>query len=241
MTFRLIDTHCHFEPGDDAPALLADAAAAGVGVLAVGGSPALNAAAAASGTWFAHGLDWSAEGAPGPLPGDPRLVAVGELGFDFHWKGPETADAQRALFEAQAAQARARGLPVIVHTREADDLTLSALRAAALPRAGVIHSFTGGLALARACLDLGYFISFSGILTFRNAGALREVARHVPADRLLVETDSPYLAPVPHRGARNRPALVAATAACLAGLRGLRPEALAEQTTANAARLFGLS
>ena len=235
----LIDTHCHFEPEDNAAELIADAAAADVRVLAVGGSTALNAAAAASGAPFAHGFDWSEDAPPTPPPENPRLVAIGELGFDFHWKGPETADAQRARFDLQAGFARERDLPIIIHTREADDLTLSALRAADLPRTGVIHSFTGDKTLARACLDLGYCISFSGILTFRNADALREVARWLPADRILVETDSPYLAPVPHRGKRNRPAFVAATAACLAELRGLSLPALADLTTANALRLFG--
>ena len=235
----LIDTHCHFEPEDDAAALLAEAAAADVRVLAVGGSTALNAAAAASGAPFAYGFDWSDDAPPTPPPESPRLVAIGELGFDFHWKGPETADAQRERFDLQAGFARERDLPIIVHTREADDLTLAALRAADLPRTGVIHSFTGDKALARACLDLGYYISLSGILTFRNADALREVARWLPADRILVETDSPYLAPVPHRGKRNCPAFVAATAACLAELRGLTLPALADLTTANALRLFG--
>ena len=235
----LIDTHCHFEPEDNAAELIDDAAAADVRVLAVGGSTALNATAAASGAPFAHGFDWSEDAPPTPPPESPRLVAIGELGFDFHWKGPETADAQRARFDLQANFARERDLPIIVHTREADDLTLSALRAADLPRTGVIHSFTGDKALARACLDRGDCISFSGILTFRNADALREVARWIPADRILVETDSPYLAPVPHRGKRNRPAFVAATAACLAELRGLSLPALADLTTANALRLFG--
>ena len=235
----LIDTHCHFEPEDDAAALLTEAAAADVRVLAVGGSTALNATAAASGAPFAYGFDWSDDAPPTPPPESPRLVAIGELGFDFHWKGPETADAQRERFDLQAGFARERDLPIIVHTREADGLTLTALRAADLPRTGVIHSFTGDKALARACLDLGYYISLSGILTFRNADALREVARWLPADRMLVETDSPYLAPVPHRGKRNRPAFVAATAACLAELRGLSLPALADLTTANALRLFG--
>lgn len=236
----LIDTHCHFEAGDDALALLREAAACGVRAIAVGGNPALNAAAEASGTWFAQGFDWSCEGAPPPLALKPGLVAIGELGFDFHWKPLESASAQRAAFEAQAAFARAHDLPVIVHTREADALTLETLRALALPRAGVIHSYTGGLPLAKAFLDLGYYISFSGIVTFRNAAALRETARHIPADRILVETDSPYLAPVPHRGQRNRPAYVRATAEVLAALRATPFETFAAQTTANARTLFRL-
>lgn len=240
---RLIDTHCHFEPEDDAGALVAEAAASGVGVLAVGGSVALNQTAAAAGVPYAQGFDWSWEGEAASLPEitvQERLVAVGELGFDLHYaQGAAVEARQREVFERQAAFARANGLPVIIHTREADGLTIEALRAAALPKAGVIHSFTGTeRAFARALLDLGYAISFSGILTFRNAAALREIARYVPEERLLVETDSPYLAPVPFRGRRNRPVYVRATAEALAEIRGVRLEALAEATVCNTLRLF---
>ena len=246
----LIDTHFHFDPEDDAQALIAAAKAVDVEVIAVGGSPEINATALASGAPCALGYDWSnADRDPLPdlaptlasLPADTRLVAIGELGFDFHYaQGPDVARRQRTLFEAQAELARVRALPIIVHTREADEVTLETLKAVALPKAGVIHSYTGGLPFAKQMLDLGYYISFSGIVTFRNANALREVAKAIPADRLLVETDSPYLAPVPHRGQRNQPALVRATAELLADLRGLTPEALAELTTANAKRLFSI-
>lgn len=240
----LIDTHCHFEPEDDASALVAEARAEGVGVIAVGGSPALNATASACGVPFAIGFDWSCEAEAPPTlppPGKAPLVAIGELGFDFHYaQGPDVAARQRANFERQAALARARGLPVIVHTREADGITYETLRALALPRAGVIHSYTGGIPFARRLLDLGYSISFSGIVTFRNADALREVARFVPDDRILVETDAPYLAPVPLRGRRNHPAYVRATADFLASLRGVSREAFADLTTQNAKRLFAL-
>lgn len=249
----LIDTHCHFDPEDDAPALLAEAREAGVEVIAVGGSPANNATARASGAPFAVGFDWSCAEAEDPIATAvdaleeaarqhaARLVAIGELGFDFHYaQGPDVAARQRALFEAQAAVARALECPIIVHTREADALTLETLRALALPKAGVIHSYTGGIPFARQLLDLGYSLSFSGIVTFRNADALREVARFVPDDRILVETDSPYLAPVPLRGRRNRPAYVRATADLLAELRGLPPANFAALTTQNARRLFAL-
>lgn len=239
----LVDTHCHFEPEDNVPALLAEARAGAVRVLAVGGSAALNATALASGAPCALGYDWSfADPEPPPPPTrQSRQVAVGELGFDLHYaQGPEVEARQRTLFEVQAAFAKAQALPVIIHTREADALTLEALREAALPRAGVIHSFTGtDWAFAKALLDLGYCLSFSGILTFRNAAALREVARRVPDDCLLVETDSPYLAPVPFRGERNRPVRVRATAECLAQVRGVAPDRLARLTTENALRLFG--
>lgn len=239
----LIDTHCHFEPEDDSAALLSEAARAYVQVLAVGGSPALNASAEAAGTAFAQGYDWSWE-APTPPPAltlKPGLVAIGELGFDLHYAQGRAVEArQQALFYPQADFARTHHLPVIIHTREADELTLDALRSVDLPQTGVIHSFTGSYPFAKRLLDLGYFISFSGILTFRNATALREVARALPLDRLLVETDCPYLAPVPLRGRRNRPAYIRETAVALAALRGLSPEALAEQTTQNARQLFPL-
>ena len=238
----LVDTHCHFEPADDANALVAEAQACDVRVLAVGGSASLNQTARASGAPFALGYDWSWDGETlPPIASDPAQLAVGELGFDLHYaQGPAVEARQRALFELQADFARSRALPVIIHTREADALTLEALRAAALPRGGVIHSFTGtDPAFAKALLDLGFYLSFSGILTFRNAAKLREIARLVPADRLLVETDSPYLAPVPHRGQRNRPALVRTTAQALADLRQVPFEQLAHETTANAVALFG--
>ena len=241
MTFPpLVDTHCHFEAEDDAPALVAEAAQTAVRVVAVGGNAALNATARAAGVPFATGYDWSLGR---PLSGEELAAvgdgaAVGELGFDLHYvQGAEAERLQRANFELQAERARALGLPVIVHTREADALTLETLCALALPRAGIIHSYTGGRDFAFRLLDLGYFISFSGILTFRNADALREVAKAVPADRLLVETDAPYLAPVPLRGRRNRPAYVRHTAQALADLRGVPLETLAAQLTANAAAL----
>ncbi|MCR1765411.1 TatD family hydrolase, partial [Pseudomonas aeruginosa] len=131
--------------------------------------------------------------------------------------------------------------PVIVHTREARADTLALLREAALPQAGVLHCFTEDWEMARSALDLGFYISLSGIVTFRNADALREVARQVPADRLLVETDSPYLAPIPHRGKPNLPEYVRDVAEFLATLRGVSLETLAEQTTANFHRLFPLA
>lgn len=237
----LIDTHCHFDPEDDAHAIIAEARAEGIDVIAIGGSPALNATAEASGVPFALGFDWSFE-KDEPLhlpPPDAPLVAIGELGFDFHRvQGPDVEKRQRTCFELQANLARERGLPIIVHTREADAITYDTLRTLALPRAGVIHSYTGDIPFARRLLDLGYYISFSGIVTFRNADALREVARFVPDDRILVETDSPYLAPVPYRGRRNRPLYLRATANALAALRNVPQETFAELTTRNAKALF---
>lgn len=236
----LLDTHCHFDPEDNARELLEEAAAQRVGVLAVGGNAVNNQTALDSGAPCACGYDWSCTGVEPTLTRHERMVAVGELGFDFHHGySPEIEADQRERFAVQAEFARREGLPVIIHTREADAVTESALREADLPKTGVIHSFTGDRHVARTLLDLGYFISFSGIVTFRNADLLRDTAKYVPLDRLLVETDSPYLAPVPLRGRRNRPAYVRETVQFLAALRGMTTEDFAALTVANAKRCFG--
>ena len=175
----------------------------------------------------------------------PPPVAVGEIGLDYA-VCELPSGAQRGLFAREVAFAAERGLPVCVHSRAADADTIDVLRSegsGALAddgRLGVLHCFTGDEAFARAVLDLGMYVSFSGILTFRNADALRTVARFVPADRLLIETDCPYLAPVPVRGKVNEPAFVAHTAACLASQRGWTLRETAETTLANARRLFGI-
>ena len=158
---------------------------------------------------------------------------------DYHYE-PESAALQQASFRLHLEAARITGKPVIVHTREARADTLALLREAALPQAGVLHCFTEDWEMAKAALDIGFYISLSGIVTFRNAEALRDVARQVPADRLLVETDSPYLAPVPHRGKPNLPQYVREVAEYLAVLRGVSYETLAEQTSSNFKRLFPL-
>ncbi|GAC1348230.1 MAG: TatD family hydrolase [Myxococcales bacterium] len=169
----------------------------------------------------------------------PGVVAVGECGLDYHYDlSPRPA--QRERFAEQIALAAALAKPVVVHTREADADTADLLRAGLGPAGGVIHCFTGDWSAARRYLDLGLFISLSGVLTFKNAVALREAAAQIPLDRLLVETDAPFLAPIPHRGKRNEPAWVAHTAACLAGLRGLSVEAVEVATTANARRALRL-
>ena len=149
-----------------------------------------------------------------------RAVAVGEIGLDYHYDFSPPA-AQREVFAAQARLAVSRGLPVIIHTREATDDTLDVLRETGAGAGGVMHCFTGTVDEARRALDLGMFISLAGIVTFPKADALREVARFVPEDRLLVETDAPFLAPVPHRGKRNEPAFVMQTIAAVAEARGL--------------------
>jgi len=252
------DTHAHFEgtPAETA-AMMERAWDAGVNrVLAVGGSTALNSGALAVAKAYPANVrvalgfdrDQATSAAPDVFGAALRqlnevhpLAAVGETGLDFHYH-PETADAQRALFVAQLRLADEWRLPVIIHTREADEATLRALdetswRGEGLR--GVVHSFTGDRAFAAQLLDRRLAISFSGIVTFRNAELLRASAAFVPDDRLLIETDTPFLAPVPKRGQSNEPAFVTHVAACLASVRQTTPERIAEITWLNARRLFG--
>lgn len=171
--------------------------------------------------------------------GDVGGVAVGEIGLDYHYDFAPR-DTQLGVFAAQVNLAGSLDRPVVIHTREAMGDTLAVLLEAGPGRVrGVLHCFTGSLEEARQGLDLGLLISFSGIVTFPRAAALREVARFVPHDRLLVETDAPYLAPVPHRGTRNEPAWVAETLAVVAHERSVPVEELAAETTANFGRLIG--
>jgi TatD DNase family protein len=169
----------------------------------------------------------------------PRVIAIGETGLDYYYDHSDRA-AQQALFRRHIAVSRATGLPIIIHTRDAEDDTAAILRdemkQGAFP--ALIHCFTASANFAQIVLDLGLTISLSGIVTFKNAKDLQEIAATIPADRLLVETDAPFLAPVPHRGKVCEPAFVADTASFVADLRGVTPEALAETTTANFRRLF---
>ncbi len=177
------------------------------------------------------------------LAAHPRVVAIGETGLDYYrLNGRSVADMawQRERFAAHIEAARRTGLPLVVHTRSASADTLALLRDEGAGQVGgVFHCFTETAEVARAALDLGFFISFSGILTFRNAEELRDVARWVPLDRCLIETDSPYLAPVPFRGKTNQPAYVPHVAAQLAALKGLDVAEVAAVTTRNCERLFG--
>ena len=169
----------------------------------------------------------------------PKVVAIGECGLDYYYDKSDRA-AQRERFQAHIEAARATGLPLVVHTRDAEDDTADIL-AREVGRGGVrgvLHCFTGSADLARTALDLGFFISISGIVTFKNARDLQETARMIPSEKLLVETDSPFLAPVPHRGKTCEPAFVADTAAFVAELRGESPEQIARTTTANFFQLF---
>jgi len=169
----------------------------------------------------------------------PKVVGIGETGLDYYYEHAPR-DAQITNFRWHMAAARQTGLPVIVHTRDAEDDTIGLLREEMAKGAftGLIHCFTGTQGLADAALELGLYISVSGIATFRNSAALREVLDTVPLDRLLVETDAPFLAPVPHRGKTNEPAFVVHTAAMLAELKGIGKEELAAVTSANFFRLF---
>ena len=173
------------------------------------------------------------------LAADPRVVAIGETGLDYFHGGADV-EPQKERFRTQIAAAHACRKPLIVHTRDAREDTIRILREErARDLGGVLHCFTEDWDMARQGLDLGFHVSFSGIVTFKSAAPLREVARRVPLDRLLIETDSPYLAPVPHRGKANEPRHVAYVAACIAELRGLPVEELAAITGANYLRLFG--
>jgi len=169
----------------------------------------------------------------------PKVVGIGETGLDYYYlHSPK--EQQIACFREHIAAARETGLPLIVHTRDAEDDTIAILEdeMARGRFGGLIHCFTGSERLAKAALDLGLLISVSGIVTFKKSGALRDVVSQVPLERLLVETDAPYLSPVPHRGKRNEPAFVAHTAAFLASLKGVDAEQLAQATTANFFNLF---
>jgi TatD DNase family protein len=255
----MIDSHCHldFEDfGPDRGAVLERARAAGVtaficigsGKDTVSARQAVALAAEQADVFAAVGVhphdvarmteaDWTElEG----LARAPRVVGVGETGLDYHYNHspPET---QRAAYERFVALARAARRPVISHVRDAHDDAVEILeRAGAAEVGGVIHCFTGGVPEARKYLDMGHHLSFSGILTFKKAEPIREAAAFAPLDRILVETDAPFLAPIPHRGKRNEPAFVAETLRVLAAVRGADVADVERATAANTRRLFGL-
>ncbi len=197
--------------------------------------------------WATVGVHPDTEGLAEPSLADlldraalPKVVAIGETGLDYYrLDGRDVADMawQRERFRVHIRASRESGLPLVVHTRAASADTLAILREEGAAH-GVFHCFTETAEVARAALDLGFLISFSGILTFKNAAGLREVAAFVPLDRCLIETDSPYLAPVPHRGRVNEPSYVPHVCARLAEIKGLPVEAVAEATSANFSRLF---
>jgi TatD DNase family protein len=240
------DSHCHLHdpaiPGGVEEAL-AVARAAGVTRFVTIGTDAETGAAAAA-VAGAHDDVWATAGLHPhdarfgvetivPLLERPRIVAVGECGLDYHYDH-SPRDVQREAFAAQIALALDRGLPLVIHTREAWADTFSILEATARPEAIIFHCFTGGPDEARRGLDLGAYLSFSGIVSFKGAGDVRAAAAICPLDRLLVETDAPYLAPVPHRGRPNQPAYLPAVGAALAAATGRDIETLAAATAANA-------
>jgi TatD DNase family protein len=254
-----VDSHCHLslpELAGRVPELLAAMAAARVS-RALTVCTSLEEFGAVHGLALAHDNIWASVGVhpdqEGPLQEPsvedlvsrsqlPRVAAIGETGLDYYrLNGRSVADLawQRERFRVHIRAARQTGLPLIVHTRSASADTLAVLREEGQGQVrGVFHCFTETQAVADAALELGFHISFSGILSFRNATDLREVAQTVPLDRCLIETDSPYLAPVPHRGKTNEPAYVAHVAACLAQIKGVSVEELAAATTANFDALF---
>ncbi len=169
----------------------------------------------------------------------PRPIGVGECGLDYFYEH-SPRDAQRVAFAAQISLAKRHDLALVIHARDAWDDLFDILGAEGVPERTVLHCFTGGPAEARRCLDVGMYVSFSGIVTFKNAAAVREAAELCPLERLLVETDSPFLAPVPHRGARNEPGHVALVGACIAELKGVDPAAVAASSRDAARRAFAL-
>ena len=169
----------------------------------------------------------------------PKVVAIGEIGLDYYWeKDPQVRAVQREMFVTQLDIARAAGLPVCIHDREAHGDTLAILRTEGRDLAGVLHCYSGSLEMARELWKMGYYIGIDGPLTFKNAAKLPDIVREAPRERLLIETDSPYLAPVPRRGKRNEPAYVAFVAAKIAELREESVEEVAAYTTENARRLY---
>jgi TatD DNase family protein len=253
-----VDSHCHIDmPQFDADreAVLERARAAGVGeILIVGGVDAEGGLARAlrvaegaglpvSGGVHPHEARLATEATWDELAGlarERRIVAIGEIGLDYYYDH-SPREVQRSVFRRQIRLAREVGLPIIVHTRDADAETAEILEEEAAGEAsGVIHCFTGGTELARRALDLGFLISFSGIVAFPRAEVIQQVARETPLDRLLIETDAPFLAPPPHRGKRNEPAFVVEVARRIAALRQVSPEEVGKVARLNFLKLFGL-
>jgi TatD DNase family protein len=257
----VIDSHCHIagtEFEGDLEAVIARARAAGVEaaltILAADDEAELQRAHLVREHWpevrfsigvhphaagkFAAAAPDAAAAVDAALAAQPAARAVGEIGLDYHYDFAPR-DAQQAVFREQIRLARRRQLPIVIHTREAEDDTFRILDEEGAGEVGVVfHCFTGATPMARRVLEAGYHLSLAGIVTFPRALELKEVAAFVPLDRLLIETDSPYLAPVPHRGTRNEPARVSLVADAVATLRGERPERIAEVTSANFRRIF---
>jgi len=243
------DQHCHIPPGEDGVEWHAEAQAAGVARMVTVGTnmarsqEAIRVADDLDGVWATAGVHPhdSSDGIEGleELLDHPGVVAVGECGLDFHYDH-SPRDLQAAVFASQIALANERNLPLVIHTREAWDHTFEILDREGTPGRTVFHCFTGGPEEARECLARGAILSFSGIVTFPNAPEVREAAAGCPLDRLMVETDSPYLAPVPHRGRKNRPALVPHVGAAVAEAKGLSADEVERATWRTASAFYGL-
>jgi TatD DNase family protein len=252
----LVDTHAHLDEDAfsfDRAQVVAQAAEAGVTrIITIGTTAASSRSAVAiaeqfPGVFAAVGIqpNYTAQALPDDwsvieeLAAHPRVVAVGETGLDRYWDYAPI-DVQQDYFDRHLELSRRLGKPFVIHCREAEADVVAQLRRESPSQqlAGVMHSFSGDQATADACLALGLYLSFAGMVTYKKNEALRDVAAKCPADRILVETDSPYLAPTPNRGKRNEPAWVRHTAQCLADVRGVPLAEFAAQTTANARRLF---
>lgn len=252
----LIDTHCHLdfpEFAGDLPGIRERAHAAGVERMITISTRVKKydvyrgIAEAADNVWFSVGThphqaheepDFTA-GDIAALASHPRCVAIGEAGLDYHYdKSPR--DVAEKVFRTHIEAARRTGLPLVIHARNADEDVAAILRDEMGKGAfkALLHCFTASRELAEIGVELGLYVSFSGVLTFKNSQELRDIARDVPLDRLLVETDAPFLAPTPHRGKSNQPAYVAETAKVLADIKGVSADEIAVKTTANALRLF---
>jgi len=252
----LVDSHCHLDFPDfdeDRDALIERAAEAGVDLMVtistrISKFPGVRAIAERYDNVYCSVGVHPHEAGDEQVTADqlidlaqhPRVVAIGETGLDYYYEhAPRTEQASN--LEAHIIAARETGLPLIVHTRDADDDTVTILKDAYHrdgPYPGLIHCFSAGQDLADAMVEMGFYISYSGIVTFKKAEAVRNTVQHVPLSRILVETDSPYLAPVPKRGKRNEPAFTAHTAAVVADLKGIEAVAMAKATTDNFFRLF---
>jgi len=248
----VFETHFHLYPDDDLPAILARATDAGVSRLLVAGTKAETMAwlvektAEFAGLYAAVGIHphdaASFDGDLAPYRNwlqQPHIPAVGEIGMDYHYDyGPR--DDQVRTFEAFLSLAQETQKPSIVHCREAEQDCFDRMKEILQGQRFVVHCYTGNREWAYRFLDIGGYLSFTGIITFKRSQELRDLVADLPADRIFFETDSPYLAPIPHRGKRNEPAYVPLVVACAAEARGVSPEDLNEQATANALRFFGI-
>jgi len=247
---RWTDNHCHLPDDlDDAAAQMAEARAAGVervvtvGTTVAHSRAAIAAARALDGVWATAGVHPhdAKDGLDGlvELLSEPEVVAVGECGLDYHYDY-SPRDVQREVFAAQIRLAHEQGLALVIHTREAWEDTFAILAAEGVPARTVFHCFTGGPAEADRALATGAWLSLSGIVTFPSAGEVRAAAERCPLDRLLVETDAPYLAPAPHRGRPNRPAWVPEVGAAVAAAKGVPASVVAEASWQAASAVYGI-